>query len=102
MRIRNSICTNGAPVMEYIPENEDDREEIFTMMLEGTIAPSPIQKELEPEDPEAIQAVDHDVSQLNLWDTNSDKAVLVMSAKGKEMTIHDEALWNRFLAEGKE
>jgi hypothetical protein len=40
MIIRNLICTNGEPVTEYIPENDEDRKQIEAMMRDGTL-PSP-------------------------------------------------------------
>ena len=40
MRIRNNICTNGKPVMEFIPESPEDEQQIYAMMLDGTMPDS--------------------------------------------------------------
>jgi hypothetical protein len=37
-----------------------------------------------------------------LIDTNGEKPVVVATAVGKELKIHDEGLWKRFLAKGDE
>jgi hypothetical protein len=50
MRIRNLIGENGATVLEYIPENEADREEIAAMQLDGDIPDGPSQSH--PQRPE--------------------------------------------------
>lgn len=51
--------------------------------------------------PAAIQAGIFDA--VNLWDASSDGApVLVVSAKGKELTIHNPKLWEQFLAKANE
>ena len=51
MRIRNLIGEDGATVLEYIPETEEDREEIAEMQLDGDIPDQPSQNH--PERPEA-------------------------------------------------
>jgi hypothetical protein len=43
VRIRNLIGDNGNSVLEYIPETEDDREEVARMMLDGEIPDAPSQ-----------------------------------------------------------
>ena len=45
MIIRNNIGLNGKSVMEYVPETEEDREEIFRMMLDGEIPMAPSQRD---------------------------------------------------------
>jgi hypothetical protein len=36
-----------------------------------------------------------------LWDTTSGSLRLVVSAAGKQVTIHDPGLWRDFLAKGR-
>jgi len=43
MRIRNHVGENGKTILEYVPENDDDREEIARMMLDGEIPNAPAQ-----------------------------------------------------------
>ena len=51
--------------------------------------------------PEAVKMGLYD--NVTLWDTASGgKAVKVMSAKGKKMTVHDQSRWDAFLAKGGE
>lgn len=51
--------------------------------------------------PEAVKAGVFDT--VRLWDSSvGGTPRLVMSAVGKDMTIHDGGLWNNFLAKGKE
>ena len=50
--------------------------------------------------PEAIKRGLFD--EFSLYDTNGSGAKKIASAKGKELTIHDEHLWNQFLAKGHE
>jgi hypothetical protein len=45
MRIRNHVLTNGKTVLEYIPENEEDREEVWRMMGDGEMPAEPSQSE---------------------------------------------------------
>lgn len=49
--------------------------------------------------PEAINRGLFD--RVTLWDTNGSKPRLVVSAVGKNMTVHEPALWNAFLAKGR-
>jgi hypothetical protein len=66
-------------------------------------------------DPDVVRGVHREVSRIlpeavkeglfdtvRLWDTEDGSQRLVMSAKGRDMTVHDEALWRKFLAKGDE
>lgn len=46
--------------------------------------------------PQAVAAGLFD--EVTLWDTNGDKPVLVASGKGKDLQIHDQAAYDKFLA----
>ncbi len=50
------------------------------------------------------QAIDEGLyDNLNVWDNNiKGKPVLIASAKGKKLTVHDKDKWEEFLAKGKE
>ena len=50
--------------------------------------------------PDAVKAGVFDDCQL--WDTEGDKPVLVMSSVGTNMQIHDQEAWDRFLAKSNE
>ena len=54
MRILNYLGVSGKPIMEYIPENEADREKIYEMMLDGTIPDAPSQSVPADRTPEQI------------------------------------------------
>ena len=43
MKIRNHIGESGKTIMEYVPENDADREEIERMQAAGEIPDEPIQ-----------------------------------------------------------
>lgn len=64
---------------------------------------------------DGLRAVHRDVSKIlplamerglfdkaTLWDTNEGRPRKVASSEGKRVTIHDQALWERFLAKAKE
>lgn len=55
MRIVNYLGLSGKPIMEYIPENEADRERIYEMMLDGTIPDSASQSVPTDRTPEQIE-----------------------------------------------
>ena len=40
--------------------------------------------------------------EAHLWDTDGDKPVLVATAKGKDLTVHEPKLWDKFLAKANE
>jgi predicted ABC-type ATPase len=51
--------------------------------------------------PQAVEEGLYD--NLNVWDNNKKgEAVLIASAKGKELTVRDKDKWEKFLAKGKE
>lgn len=43
MRIRNLVGENGRTILEYIPETDEDRDEIARMMLDRKIPDVPAQ-----------------------------------------------------------
>ena len=49
--------------------------------------------------PEAVKKGLFD--EAHLWDTEGNSPVLVASAKGTELTVHDQAAWARFLLKGQ-
>jgi len=50
--------------------------------------------------PEAIKQGLFD--EVTLWDTNEGTPRKVVTAKGSELTVHDDALWKSFLAKGEQ
>jgi len=55
MRIENHICTNGKTVMQYIPETDEDVEEIYNLINDGVIANEPAQRVPDDRTPEQIE-----------------------------------------------
>ena len=53
MLIRNYIGESGKAILEYVPENDADREQIALMMMEGEIPDSPAQSD--PKEPDEIE-----------------------------------------------
>lgn len=52
MKIRNNIGESGKSIMEYVPENDDDRATIAAMMMRGEIPDAPSQSHPENNLPE--------------------------------------------------
>lgn len=55
MRIASYLGLSGKPILEYIPENEADRERIYEMMLDGEIPDSASQSVPADRTPEQIE-----------------------------------------------
>ena len=55
MRIRNYIGEAGKSIMEYVAENDVDREQLVLMMADGSIPDSPAQSEPKRENEEPVE-----------------------------------------------
>lgn len=45
VKIRNLIGEAGKPILEYIAESDEDREQLFAMMKDGEIPDEPSQRD---------------------------------------------------------
>jgi hypothetical protein len=45
MKVRNPVGEQGKVILEYVSENEQDREQLLAMMLDGEIPNEPIQRD---------------------------------------------------------